>query len=422
MYTQRFLIWTKKIRARFRNELKLRGFRIKVWFTFFHSALLVVATILLQYTSFIREDEIDFLKSAAIIKHDIFKIDQKPFFDQVVFLDVSKDPALADDDEYGPPDSTMKGAQRVITDRVKLARLFNILNAHPSGYRYVICDILFEKPGPGDELLKPQIEKLKRIIVSSVWEKDQLIRPVFKVPSGVVNYTAINKTTFTKIPVFYKDTLQSLPVSLFEKTSHHYFEQKDMLTFLDGKPAFNTIIPEFYYRPMDMKTPMAGKNANTFYLGELLADPDCFEVLKDKYIVIGDFTNDIHSTFLGKMPGTLILWNSFLTLQQHHAAISGWWLAMLFIFYFLISYWILLHPDIKLNEIHRKIRVPFLSKFIINYISFVGILILINIFSYFYFGTFVSLLYIATYLTFFQIIIEQLPEWRKNFYEYIVNL
>jgi len=171
-----------------------------------------------------------------------------------------------------------------------------------------------------------------------------------------------------------------------------------------------------------MITPIARKNINTFYMGELLADPDCFSVLKNKFIIIGDSENDIHITYLGKMPGTLILWNSYLTLYKHQATISVKWLFMLFFFYFLISYWIIIHPERKLNEIHQKIRVPFLSKFLISYISFIGILVLINIFSYFYFGTFVSLFYIATYLTFIQLVIEKYPEWKKNLYEYIVNL
>jgi len=157
-------------------------------------------------------------------------------------------------------------------------------------------------------------------------------------------------------------------------------------------------------------------------MGELLADPNCFSVLKNKFIVIGDFVNDLHMTCLGRMPGSLILWNSYLTLYNNHVTISVKWLLMLVIFYFLISYWIIVHPDKKLNEIHKKIRVPFLSKFLINYISFIGMLVLVNVFSYFYFGTFVSLFYIATYLTFIQLVIEKYPEWKKNLYEYIVSL
>jgi len=414
--------WPKTFVAFLKNEANLSSYKTKLFIVFFHAIFLLILTILLQYTSFIRLDEVDFLKYAAILKHDIFKVDEKPWSKNVVFIDVSKDPAVADDEEYGPPDSSMKGSQRIITDRFKLAKLFSILNEHPNDYKYVICDILFEKPGPGDDVLRPQIEKLNRIIISAIWDNGKLIKPVFKVPSAVVNYAAINKSVFTKIPIFYNDSLKSLPVYLFEKTTAHRFTKKQYLTFLDGKPTFNTVIPEFYYRSADMIPPIARKNINTFYMGELLADPDCFNVLKNKFIVIGDFGGDIHFTYLGKMPGSLILWNAYLTLYRHQATISVKWLFMLFFFYLLISYWIIIHPDRKLNEIHKKIRVPFLSKFLINYISFIGILILINIFSYFYFGTFVSLFYIATYLTFIQLVIEKYPEWKKNLYEYIVNL
>ena len=405
-----------------KNDARHPRYKIRFLGIFFHTIFLLVITILLQYVSFIRTDEIDFLKAAAILKHDVFKIDEKPWARNVVFIDVSKDPALADDDEYGPPDSTMKGAQRVITDRVKLAKLFSILNNHPNDYKYVLCDILFEKPGPGDDILKPQIEKLHNLLTSSVWDNGKLVRPIYKVASAVVNYTAINKSVFTKIPIYYNDSLKSLPVSMFERTTPYRFTKKNYLTFLNGKPTFNTVIPEFYYRPVDMITAFARKNINTYYLGELLADTGCFSVLKNKFIIIGDFANDIHITYLGKMPGTLILWNAYLTMYNHQATVSLGWLLMLFVFYFFISYWIIIHPERKFQEIHRKIRIPFLTTFLISYISFIGLLILINIFSYFYFGTFVSLFYIATYLTFAQVVIEKLPGWKKSLYEYILSM
>ena len=423
--------WPPGFITRLAHDAQMPHYKRKLFFVFFHAFFLLALTVLLQYTSFIRSDEVDFLKLAAILKHDIFKSDEKPWSKNIVFIDVSKDPSLADDSEYGPPDSTMRGAQRVITDRVKLAKLFSIINQHPNEYKYVICDVLFDKPGPGDSSLKPQIEKLKKIVISTIWENDKLVKPIYKVPSGVVNYSAINKTIFTKMPIYYKDSLKSLPACLFEKTTPYRFTRR-YFTFLDGKPTFNTMIPEFYYRTADMvtgdmvnaDTVAAHKkiNINTYYLGELLADPDCFNVLKNKFIVIGDFANDLHVTYLGRMPGSLILWNTYLTLYKHRVSISANWLLMLFFCYFLISYWTIIHPEKKINEIHKKIRVPFLSKFLINYISFIGVLVLINIFSYFYFGTFVSLFYIATYLTFIQLVIEKYPEWKKNLYEYIVSL
>ncbi len=410
-----------KISAFLKKEAALTRFKTRLLIVFLHALLLLVFTILLQYTSFIRYDEINFLKWASIWKHDVFNSDKKPLAKNVVFLDVSKDLALADDNAYQQPDSTMKGAQRVITDRVKLAKLFSILNSHPNEYRYVICDVLFEKPGPGDSVLKPQIEKLKNVLTSAITDKGKLVKPIFNVNWAMVNYTAINKSTFTKIPIYYNDSLKSLPALLYEKTTPNRFSENRFLTFLNGKPTFNTAIPEFYYRNADLVWPESKENFNTYYLGDLLAFPECFSALKDKFIIIGDFENDVHSTYLGRLPGSLILWDAYLTFYTHQVTISVEWLLMLFVFYFLISYWIIIHPERKLKAIHQKIRVPFMSKFIISYISYIGLLVLINIFSYFFFGTFVSLFYIATYLTLLESLIEQFPTWRKNLYEYIMT-
>jgi hypothetical protein len=265
--------------------MSMSRYKTKLLGVFFHTVLLVAATILLQNTSFIRFDEINFLKWAAIIKHDIFRADPKPLWKNAVFIDVSKDLALADDDAYGPPDSAMQGAQRVITDRVKLAGLFAILNRHQGAYRYIICDVLFDKAGPGDDILKPQIEKLGNVIVSAIIDQGKLVRPIYKSKWAVVNYTAINKSIFTKMPVYANDSLKSLPVMLYESMTTGRFVKKGPLTLLNGTLSFNTVIPELYYRNADLIRPEAGKNFNTFYLGELLADPDCFSVLKDNTLL-----------------------------------------------------------------------------------------------------------------------------------------
>ena len=223
--------WLKTCIAFLEKEAKILRFKRKLIVVFLHTIFLLIFTVLLQYTSFVRLDEIDFLRWGAILKDDIFKVDEKPFAKNVVFIDISKDPALADDDEYGPPDSTMKGAQRVITDRVKLAKLFSILNTHSNQYKFILCDILFDKPGPGDSLLKPQIEKLKNVVTSAIWDEGKLVRPIFKVASAVVNYKAINKTVFTKIPIYYNDSLKSLPVYLMEKTTDHHYTKDKFLHF-----------------------------------------------------------------------------------------------------------------------------------------------------------------------------------------------
>lgn len=403
----------RKLKGWFLAEFRQKGFSWKITLVLMHTLLLAAFTIALQYTSYVRADELGFLKWAAVIRHNVLHIDPKPLADSVVFLDISKDITTIDDpSEAGSLDSAMglKGAQMVVTDRKKLAYLFAELNKHRDAYKFVLCDVLFEDNAPGDSALKQQIEKLPRLMVAGSAPKGKLDRPLFNVQFGLADYTAINGSSFVKMPIFALGNLKSYPVAMYEETTAHRFTRHGAATYEDGAFALNTIIPELYYRDEDLERD-SGK-VNTYDLFKLVSFPDYFSVLKHKYIVIGNFKNDRHNSYLGSIPGTLVLWDTYLTLRNHPLKITAIWTFLLCIVYFLISYWIILHPEQKLEELHKKIHVPLISKFIIKYLSFIGILVAVNIISYFYFGTFISLFYVATYLTFLQLVIDKAPEWK----------
>ncbi len=284
--------------------------------------------------------------------------------------------------------------------------------------KYILCDILFDYTSPDDTLLKPIIESTKNLVTTSIYKNGALVRPVFNVQSGCVNYTVTNTSLFTKMPLMYADTVKSLPVLMYENVTKNAVIKRHGLTYFNNRLGFNTIIPELYYRPADMNT--SGAHANTYYLGDLVTTPDFFNnYLKNKYIVIGDFPNDKHHTYMGSVPGALLLIDTFLTLQHKQPVISFVWLIILFVVYFLISYIMFIHPDKKFKELHEKIKFTFLRRIILKYISFIGIMMLIDWISYFFYATFVSVFYIATYLTFLEIIIEKYNPVRKKITEYM---
>ena len=81
---------------------------------------------------------------------------------------------------------------------------------------------------------------------------------------------------------------------------------------------------------------MMRRNENYFY----------DNMVRDKIIVIGDFDNDVEPTAIGHLPGTLILLNAFLTLQEnHYSAFVG--IIFLFVSYFAISYYFFYFHDLK---------------------------------------------------------------------------
>ncbi len=389
-----------------------------------HATWLVMLILILQYIPFTRTDEIGFLKWAAIFKHNILGKDQKPLKDSVVFIDVSHDLELIPDQNIKYDSSNLfKGPQQVITDRRKLGYLLSIINQHPTDYKYILCDILFADSSADDSIFKHEIESTKRIISTGYLTNgtEQLVKPVFQIPFGIVNYNALNQSLFYKMPIMYTDTLKSLPVGLFEEVSGKKFHNYFGFTEIDGSLTFNYVLPEFYYRPNDLvySSDNDSLKTNAYYLGELLLmGKDCFELLKGKYIVIANFSDDNHSTYLGEMPGALILWDNFLTLLNSSIKVSITWIVILYIICWGLSYKIFVYRGQLFSEFEervRKLKWKFLQKFILKYVSFLGICLIVDLISLFFFRTFISIFYLATYLTACDLFVERKNELLARF-------
>ena len=384
----------------------------KILFVLLHAAWLLLLTIILQYTSLVKGEELSFFRAEAIVKKLVFRDDEQPLGKQILFIDMSYDLALMDHAEI------YLGAKTVIRDRKKLARLLSILKRPDARYQYALCDILMTDSVPEDSLLRPVIEKVPRLILSSVFQDEHLIKPIFKVASGCVNYQAVNGSTFVKMPIFVNDTIKSLPATLCELTGAHRFTRKDKITFIDNRPSFNYVIPDFYYRPANVD------KTERYPLGKLMlfSDSTILAKIKGKFLVIGDFTNDIHTTYLGSLPGSYVLLDTFLTLKNTKAASMTWpWLCLLFLVYSLISYYILTHRKTDPDLPAKLIKNPLLNSFFTRYVSFLGICVLLNTISYLFFGIFISMLYISLYLTMFEYIMYRRDELRvkvKSYFQF----
>jgi hypothetical protein len=394
---------------KYRSLKQIKHLKLKLLLTFCNTLILIILTVFLQNIGLIRFDETAFFKAFAITKHNILGIDKKPIADSVIFLDVSKDLELVDD-------TALNYGKVVIKDRSILASFFSTLNKHASDYKYVICDISFDYPSPNDSLLRREIEQAPNVIIAATLNDNKVQRPIFNVQHACVDYV-VNKGSFVKMPLFYNDTIKSLPVTLVEKTTSKKYSHKNGLTYENDKPTFNTVIPEFYYRPKYLKNSIGtneSNKANLYYLGNFMEIPNYFDQLKDKYIIIGDFTSDIHSTYLGDMPGSLILFDTYLTIRSKSINISASWLLLLFFIYLIISYYIFIRSELRFEQLQKKIKIPFLKNFVKKYVSYLGILIGLNVLSYAFFGVFISLFFLATYLTLLELAIEKRRHYLKS--------
>lgn len=372
-----------------------------------HAILLIVLTICLQQVTLIRTDEFAFLNMFGLIKHNLLSIDKKPVGDSVVFIDVSKDIALVDDTLYNGNVQGLGNAKISITDRAKLAKLFHLLNQHKGAYRYVLCDIQFSLPSADDSMLKAEIEAADNVIVTSYLDGNRHMLPLFNTNSGIVNYFYNGKKSFVKIPFLYGDSLKSLPVKMWEDLTGAEVKLRRGVTYINGSLAFNNIIPEFFYRNYDLSS-----RYKVFPLYRILMNESQFnKFLKDKYIVIGNFVEDIHDTYQGSMPGPLILFNVFLTLREFDNSISIYWIIMLLTFYIPVSY-IIFNPLKKKDKGLDGIGNQFLKKYAKKYISYLGLFIVISAISFFVFHRMINVFYIITYLTSLEFVIDNASQFK----------
>ena len=184
-----------------------------------------------------------------------------------------------------------------------------------------------------------------------------------------------------KIPYIgiYGDTL--VPFKMYSDLDKVEFRKNFLFTWFSGKGlAFNNQIPQYPLRSSDF----IDGNYVKIGLSELVSiwrlSPELFETfIINRYLLIGDFENDIHSTYLNKQPGTLILFNAYLHLHLDLHVLSIWYLIILYIF----LHWIVwLQKDKKKRHLIFKLKIKFFEPFEMP-VNILSVSLLLMFFSYF---------------------------------------
>jgi len=370
-----------------------------------HSIALIAATILLQYVYLFKDEELLLFKILTNLKNQKGDIDSKRLTDKFIFIDLSKDISIVDENSStGSIDdsSNLTTSTIAIADRKKLAKFFEIVNNHPNEYSYILCDILFENRSPNDSVLAQQMQKANRLIASSGLlqlqsKKDRLFNVVY----GGVDYYFMNDDKFYKMPLFYSDSIKSLPCVLYESLSGKQFLRKGGITYLDRMPTLNSVIPNYYFQKSDLSK----SRPNQYYvatLHQLLSYPSELafnRFLKGRIIVLGNFQEE-HDTYQGKMPGCMILLDTYLTLYARTSLSLVWWIITLFCIFLAVSYELLIRKSKFFNSAEKATKNKKVIGWIVKkFVSYVSVLIVIDVISFFAFGMLVNILYLGMYFT-----------------------
>ena len=267
-------------------------------------------------------NEKELLSIADYIRNDITNRNQISS-DSVLFINTSYDKQLVSFyvDQVSKLDQI---GNTSISDRSRLLTLMRKLSEDTT-YKYVLLDISFEEgfETEYDSALFATILSMPRLVVPS--HTDGKIVPELIQKNAIADYSStMIESDFVKYPYYY-GTQKSVALKMYEDLTGHSIVKKGPFFFDGMRLARKSIFVVFEV--------FANNYLNIGTLcDEYLDDVD----FSDMFVVVGSFNDDdIHSTYVGKMPGSVINLNAFFSLLHNHHKVS----IFVAFFYLLIIYY-----------------------------------------------------------------------------------
>jgi len=370
--------------------------------TFLHACLLLVLTLFWLNRPNTYSDEAFFIKWTSLFKKTVLNIDPKPGSDEILFIDVSDNKTVIPKlDQFGEYNEY---SGKVVVNRAHLAEILSIIQPYKDNIKHIFINVNFKDTTPADSVFLARAEPLRDKILTAAHldEEGDFVKPFFDLPYALATYEA-TQGLFMKYRLFYHDTLKTAPLALYEKIDNKKLENGFFFSRISGKRALKAPIVDFQVRPIDMQaaSDLTSETYTAQSLSTLLSlkefiDPEDFAAFfQNRLIIIGDFKNDIHQTVFGSVPGSLVIYNSYLTLKKEAYHISTWWIIFLLLSFWFLSYTAFIGIEIqKISGLFKK-NPTGLEETITE--SFV--LIMITVLSYAIFDIHINILILILYLS-----------------------
>ena len=295
--------------------------------------------------------------------------------DKALFINVAYDRQLIEHhDNYGIPQGEID-----ITDRKKLLKLLGMLDKSKT-YEYIFLDVRFEEgySSEVDSLLFAKIKSMKKIVVAN--HNDIELADGFPKEKAAINdfSTTIISTNFARYKYLY-DIKPSMALYAYNELTGKYISDCLLWYASDGKLCYNSLFLQFPiedFSEYDNEGHKQIYNLGTDILNEYSEQELC-DLTAGKYIVIGDMVEDLHDTYSGKKPGSVITYYAFRGLMDGNHYVSLWLTITMALVFFVISYLQLSHKPLVL-------RIPLLKRgnnrilfFIISFVEYTILLLLL---------------------------------------------
>lgn len=351
-------------------------------------------------------DEAVFIKWTSLAKKSLLGMDDKPPPASVLYVDVSGSKMLIE--KKDPLYQEVTGYQnQALTDRLQLAHFLDSVAVRGRDIPVVILDISFEEPSPYDSLLQASIDRFPFPLVGArrLLDNGSLSPSQLKLQTGVANYLSTD-SEFMKYPLFIRDTLPTLPLVAYGLAYDKTYQRTWLGPVVDGAWSLPKPIIDFKIRPHDLSDGV--ENLERPYdlrsLGTLLFEwtfwdaQDVTSLLTGKLLMVGDYTNDTHSTVFGSVAGPLVVHNTYLTLVEGENLIDWRWLLLLFGLFSWMSWRIFREEASGQRSRWWQMGDTAVARIVADSIDDTFFLALGTILSYFIFNIHINILILLVYL------------------------
>lgn len=278
------------------------------------------------------------------------EVDEKQ---DAVFVNVAYDKQLIErHDDYG-----MTVGNVDITDRAKLRSFLETLQ-RTDGYKYVFLDVRFEKgfDSPEDSALFSLIKNMRNIVVAT-HSDIELIDTSLSSKSAINDYpSTIIESNFTRYE-YLKNDQETVSLFAYREMTGNSIDRHFCFYTSEHKLCYKSL---FINAPIENWSEFNENQIKMYYnlgndLLENYSDQEIASLTKGKYVVIGDMVEDMHDTYSGSKPGSVITYYAFIALMNGEHFVSYGLQFILGLLYFAISM-SLFEPDSIIE------RIPFIKK------------------------------------------------------------
>ena len=313
-----------------------------------------------------------------------------------LFVNVAYDKQFVDKyDDYG-----MTIGNSDVTDRSKLMAFLKIL--HKTGaYKYIILDIRFEKGynvPEVDSLLFAEILSMRNIVIANHSDIELADSSLIKKAAISDYFATITKTNFARYQYNY-DGVESVPLYAYHELTGNTINKHGWLYTCNSRLCYNSLFVHF---PIAKWNEYNEQQSKVYYnLGSDIldnySDSDLKKLTEGKCVIIGNMVEDVHDTYSGLKPGSVITYYAFQELMKGRHFVNYCMMLFLAILFFLIS--------LSLFETNPIIsRLPFIRNshsriihFMLDFVGYSLVLALSMIILYIIFGIATSIVLPSAY-------------------------